>query len=184
MNKSDFVIGIQARSKSVRLPGKCLMHLYDKPVWRWCYNEAQATEIITTMLIPQGDFDMLVSCSDYSYLTGNSPLHRFCSLSSFYFQKRFIIRLTADCPLINRWIILDMAHQFEKNKCTFMYNELDGMDVQIADRSLFDHPDYLDEEHVFNMEKIKEHGLYTKYEMHLSIDTKEQFEYIKQMMEE
>ena len=115
-----------------------------------------------------------------SIITGpeNSPLQRFQNLLAASTAKN-IIRITADCPLIVSWMILDMAHQFERDNRTFMYNELDGVDVQIASRNIFFYPRYLDEEHVFNMEKIKEHRLYTKWEMHLSVDTKEQYEHIK-----
>jgi len=190
MNKNNFVIGIQVRSNSTRLPGKCLMDLCGIPLWYLVFLRSKDSGIETVMLPEPADQPIIDSLHErfvpFLECVRKDPLSRYFSL---YIHAKLnkiknIIRITADCPLVQPWIIVDMAYQFERDKISFMYNELDGMDVQIADLSIFDYPGYLDEEHVFNMDKIKEHGLYTKWEMHLSVDTKEQFDHIKFLMEE
>lgn len=185
MNPKDFVIGIQARSTSTRFHAKCLQSLNGRPMWRWVFDECEATGISTRMLLPADDTGMILDCNNGNvpFMLGGHPRQRYEKLNN-YFRCPLIIRITADCPLINRWVILDMAEKMSCKNIPFMYNELDGMDVQIAHTNIFEYGDtYLDEEHVFNMEKLKEHGLYTRYDMHLSVDTREQFDHIKQMVE-
>jgi spore coat polysaccharide biosynthesis protein SpsF (cytidylyltransferase family) len=185
MNKKEFVIGIQARSTSTRFHAKCLQPLNGRAIWKWVYDECVGTGIDTRMLLPLDDQGMIMDCINASALfqLGESPLHRFRQFSDS-FGRPMVIRITADCPLINRWMILDMAEKMSCKNIPFMYNEIDGMDVQIAHTDIFSYGDtYLDDEHVFNMEKLKEHDLYTKYDMHLSVDTREQYEKIKQMVE-
>jgi spore coat polysaccharide biosynthesis protein SpsF (cytidylyltransferase family) len=189
MDKSKFVIGIQARSGSTRFPYKVLKSLDGSPMWRTVLYNAEKTKIETYILIPHNDEmlkDSVYECGCYDKrILGNEkkPLLRFIKLLNEH-PKEYIIRITADCPLIGKEIILDVANFAEKKKAVFVYNELDGMDVQVAHVSLFEKEIYLDNEHVFNMEKIKEHGLYTKWEMHLSVDTKEQYDHIKFLMED
>lgn len=182
MDKSNFIVGIQARSTSARFPGKCSQVIYGTEMWRSVFWECRSTGIDCRMLVPENDklvSELETCCKEYIIIgPESSPLQRFQNMLAASTAKN-IIRITADCPLIGSWMILDMAHLFERDNRTFMYNEIDGMDVQIANRSIFDFPGYLDDEHVFNMDKIKEHGLYTKWEMHLSVDTKEQYEHIK-----
>jgi spore coat polysaccharide biosynthesis protein SpsF (cytidylyltransferase family) len=153
-------------------------------MWKWVYDECVGTGFDTRMLLPHHDTAMILNCSNRAeFQLGESPLHRYRQLAES-FGRDLIIRVTADCPLINRWIILDMAEKMSGKNIPFMYNEADGMDVQIAHKDIFSYGDtYLDEEHVFNMDKLKEHGLYTRYDMHLSVDTREQYEDIKKMVE-
>lgn len=180
------VIGIQARSGSTRLPFKALLKIADKPMWYHAYTAARKTKIATYMLIPEHDEKMLKSVSkyvpSYNIIQGSeqSPLERYQKLIE-QTKANIIIRLTSDCPLLISSLIIDMVKFFNDKKCVFLYNELDGLDVQIFKTSVLDY--YSHTEHVVDMEKIKESGFYTKYEMHLSVDTKEQFEYVSKLKE-
>jgi len=186
MDKNKFVIGIQARSGSTRLPGKCLNKILEWPLWFLAYRAARSTGISTYLLVPENDTDMLESfkgcgIEEKFIIQGSEkfPLDRFQKLIERVPEAKWIIRLTADCPFIPSRMILDMAYQCYNDELVFMYNELDGMDIQVASLSLFNCLKYLDVEHVFNMKKIKDNDLYTKYEMHLSVDTQEQYDHIK-----
>jgi spore coat polysaccharide biosynthesis protein SpsF (cytidylyltransferase family) len=182
------VIGIQARSKSTRLPGKSLMKLYGIPIWHHVYLTALSTGLESYMLIPYGSEDIAMMQSirawDAQYIRGpmNSPLERFRTL-----QKRtgadYVIRLTADCPFVNMFIIMDMVSQVEKSGIPYLQNELDGMDVQIIHESILMRSIYTSAEHVVDIKAMKKRGIYQAYEMHLSIDTAEQYEHVKSLME-
>lgn len=196
MDKSKFVIGIQARINSTRFPRKCFAKWNGDDMWYHVYKTAVSTGIESVMLVPGTDSELINDMRDrpvcVKYLTGpeNSPLERYRILQMNY-PGRFIIRITADCPLLTREIILDMANKMyygASGKATliagidsdFLYNELDGMDVQICFPWILTDKEekYVDHEHVFNMDALKNAGLYSKWEMHMSIDTPEQYHYL------
>lgn len=179
-----FVIGIQARSGSSRLPGKCLMDLHGFPLWYWSYHTCKKTKIDTYMLLESTDSKMITSCrsriKDSEICYNDSPLDRYKTLQEVT-NCDYVIRVTADCPLVNQFIILDMKNIVEKKGLKFIYNEIDGMDVQIFHKSILKRPLLLSDEHVINMSAIKTADLYDKYEMSLSVDTQEDFDNIKEI---
>jgi len=173
-----FTIGIQARSKSTRLPGKCLMPINGKPLWRHVYDEVK--DIADTfMLVPfeHEDTDMWIATRDVPHMCGpmNSPLDRYLQLLEHEKPDR-IIRLTADCTLVSRFIIMDMIRIVEREQYHYLQCDLDGMDVQIMSGKILTDPKYQDNEHVVNT-------MGTVYDMHLSINTQEQFDRISRMMD-
>jgi spore coat polysaccharide biosynthesis protein SpsF (cytidylyltransferase family) len=186
---SKTIIGIQARSGSTRFPGKSLQCLKGIPIWKWVYNACYSIAP-TDMLIPDTDELMIMSCKEHGafFITGpeNSPLERYKKIASASIYKDFYIcRITADCPLINKYMLADMINICERpGGPSFLYNEMDGMDIQMCHSSLFEIEPYTDNEHVFNMEAIKKAGLYHKYEMHLSIDTIDNLRHIHKLLGE
>jgi spore coat polysaccharide biosynthesis protein SpsF (cytidylyltransferase family) len=182
-----FTIGIQARSKSTRLPGKCLMKINGVEMWRIVYNEVK--DICDTfMLIPHihEDLEMKIATQDVPVMLGSmdSPLDRYLQLYE-HENPDMIIRITADCPLINKIIIMDMIRIVEEEKYEYLQCELDGMDVQIFSGKILIDPVFQSKEHVINVAEVKNQipSIYHAYEMHLSVDTKDQFSRISKMMD-
>ena len=180
-----FVIGIQARSGSTRLPNKALLDLHGKPVWKWVWDAVHDL-YPTYMLIPWGNEDIAMYHSvddqydDVQWIceSEKEPLERYKLLMRYIPEAVYLIRLTADCPLVNRYIIQDMASVIRANNWLYLQEEADGMDVQIIHRKLFEDERFQDPEHVLNIQEIKDNGFYHCYEMHLSIDTSEQYKHI------
>lgn len=156
------------------------MSLCGLPMWYWSYLTCKNTGIETYMLLDKTDTKMIDAVLPVTtkIILDTEPLYRYKQLLRKS-KSTYIIRITADCPLINEYMIMDMYLQSKLDKIKFMYNELDGMDVQIIHKSILDNYKYTSEEHVINMNKIKGDGLYTKYDMHLSVDTQTQLDMIK-----
>lgn len=179
-----FAIGIQARSGSTRLPMKCLRLLNNTPMWVHSY-ELCSTVLPTTMLIPEDDTAMIKSCKDFyaPYLTGpeNSPLKRYQNLMETM-DLDYVVRVTSDCPLINRYTIADMVLLSDINVVPYLQNEQDGMDVQIIRRDILFDKSFNHEDHVVDIAKLKARYAYHRYDMHLSVDKLENFQHIEKLI--
>lgn len=157
------MIGIQARSKSTRLPEKCLLNLGNgKTAIEMIYEKAikaidEYSKTIyakVVILCPEDDL-MITSFCDYKRIpwfaghqdnlwerfnngivlfpTGDPYIHRGDGAD-------LIIRLTADCPLIPASLIGQcihglLKHDYVSNTVTRTYP--DGYDVQGAKREAF-----------------------------------------------
>lgn len=110
---------VQARMGSTRLPGKSMMSLAGKPVlWhvvdrlRFC-RRLQAVVVATTTeieddAIEQWCCENRVKCYRGSKL---DVLDRFYHTAVFY-QAKAIIRITADCPVIDPFIVDEVVQGF------------------------------------------------------------------------
>lgn len=111
----------------------------------------------------------------YPDLDQNNVLERFRRISH-EFPSKYIIRLTADCPLLTSEIIDQAIYSFESSKVPYYCNRdyyPDGFDVQIF-TSFMLHGNYVtDKEHVIQPEK---HSTPDKF---LSVDTIEDLEKVR-----
>jgi spore coat polysaccharide biosynthesis protein SpsF (cytidylyltransferase family) len=149
------------------------------------------------MLIPWANVDpsmyQSVQAHEVQWICGpmDSPLDRYLTLQE-YTDADYVVRLSADCPLINPYIILDMINivrtgimQVQNEfglvlkPVSYLQNEADGQDVQIIEKNILTNTLFQDKEHVVNVKRIKEQGYYHPYEMHLSMDTMDQYKYIQ-----
>jgi spore coat polysaccharide biosynthesis protein SpsF len=103
------VVGIvQARMASTRLPGKVLADLGGKPVLAWVVERAQRAEsidqvVVATTLSPE-DGAVAAFCQDRGYAVTRGSMHDVLDryyLAASEFKADVIVRLTADCPLID-----------------------------------------------------------------------------------
>jgi len=182
----NFIIGLQARSGSSRLPGKALLDLGGKPLWRWAYD-AVAGLAPVYLLIPYHDRDEAMAASvmaaNVRSIAGSEqhPLDRYLNLIN-QIEADYLVRITSDCPLLNRFIVADMMSLVSEHKFGYLQCELDGMDCQIIRRDLILNPNFQHPEHVINICALKEANLYRAYEMHLSIDTADQYKHINRLL--
>lgn len=141
-NKSIKVI-VQARTGSTRLPGKVLKELCGKPVlwhlWnRLCRAKKVDDIIIATTTLPEDD-SIQTFCEEYDI-----PSYRGSSddvLSRYYEAAKkhnagTIIRVTADCPVIDPTVIDHLIYFYLAEKADYMSNGMvrtfpRGLDAEI-----------------------------------------------------
>ena len=148
-NKRTLVI-IQARMNSVRLPGKVLMPINERPMLDYMIERlSSASEIddfvIATSTEPSDDpIEEFCKENNFNYYRGNlnDVLDRFYCASKTS-DASIIIRLTGDCPLVDPNIIDMMLRIFKKNKYDYIANTAppegitfpEGMDVEIFSKA-------------------------------------------------
>ncbi len=137
---------IQARIGSTRLPGKVLLKINQKPMLLYCVERTRCAESLTEVVVAT------------STLSENDPIAELCELHNIpcfrgdendvldrfykcaqYYKADYVVRLTADCPLIDPNIIDMMVHlrinhheRYVKN--TWFPNAYpSGFDVEVFD---------------------------------------------------
>ncbi len=127
-----FVIIIQARMGSTRLPGKVMKKLLDKEIFKWSYDrccKSKAEKVfIATSLNSENDI-LEKKCKEYGINcfrgSENDVLDRFYQVIKNYNINDYdlkIIRVTSDCPFVDSNIINEMIEYFENNECDYIIN--------------------------------------------------------------
>lgn len=141
------IIGIiQARTGSSRLPGKIFLEFCGKPDLLHVFNRVKESKKINQVIIATTDksgddkvFDFCererISCFRGSE---SDVLDRFyrCGAELGLSTSDTIVRITADCPLIDPFIIDDVIRYFEENNFDYVSNTIeptypDGVDVEV-----------------------------------------------------
>ncbi len=134
---------IQARMSSTRLPGKVLLDLNGKPVLDYICTAALRISgvdqvIVLTSKEPE-DNAITQWCEDNKIICYRGDLHnvlkRFHDAATFY-KADTIIRLTADCPLLDPEIVSQALLLFKTSKSDYCSNVIpptwpDGLDCEI-----------------------------------------------------
>lgn len=163
---------IQARLGSTRFPGKVLQTVNGKTLVKRIWDAANGS---------WADKVIVAWPERYPDLDQNNVLERFRRISN-EFPSKYIIRLTADCPLLTSGIINDAINRFHKLGNGVYYSNRDkypdGFDVQIFTTFML-HRDYAThKEHV-----IAPHPNPTDNKF-LSVDTKEDLEKVRKWANE
>lgn len=127
--KKKVVAVIQARMGSTRLPGKVLMHICDKPILEHVVtrvlnaNEIDDVVIATTMNSQDDLLEEYCLEKGYKVFRGseNNVLSRFYGAAKAY-KSDAIVRITADCPLIDYQILDEMVKVYRNNNQFFVTN--------------------------------------------------------------
>lgn len=119
MKQPKVVCIIQARMASSRLPGKVLKDLAGKPMLEWVVQRAMQSKLIDQVLVatttdPQDDL-LAEFCEGHGYAFYRGSM--FDVLDRYYqaaqqHQAEVIVRLTADCPLIDPQMLDDNLREF------------------------------------------------------------------------
>lgn len=163
----NFLITIEARMTSSRLPGKVLMKALDKPLLELMVERVKKSKYAELILIAT-----TTNSTDDSIESLANSLGILCYRGSeqnvleriYYASKtnsaEFIIELTGDCPLIDPKLIDDCVDEFIKSypKSKYVTNSNNssvpcGMDVQAfsfsdLEQIYLNKPDENDKEHV------------------------------------
>lgn len=128
-----FLCIIQARLGSKRLPNKVMMPVGGIPMVKRVWMAAKGSK---------ADKVIVAWPERYPDLDQNNVFERFYRIIQ-EFAPRYIIRLTADCPLLTSKDIDDAIEAFDGN---YYNNRRDGHDVQIFDEWFM--LSHYDKEHV------------------------------------
>lgn len=148
MTKERIVAILQARMSSSRLPGKVLKDLGGQPMLARVVERARraknVSEVAVATTIDPSDDALVKFCAERGY-----PCHRgslYDVLDRYYraaleFQADVVVRLTADCPLIDPGLIDLTVDEFLRSGVDFAANRLPppwkrtypiGLDVEVC----------------------------------------------------
>jgi spore coat polysaccharide biosynthesis protein SpsF len=134
---------IQARMSSSRLPGKVLQDIAGQPMLGRVVHRAQQAKsvdlvaVITSTNAEDDAIEMLCQKNNIPYFRGSldDVLDRYYQ-AAIHFQADNVVRLTADCPLLDPKIIDKVVQTFHKSAFDYVSNALectypDGLDTEI-----------------------------------------------------
>ena len=127
----NIVMIIQARMQSSRLPGKVLLPLRDKPMLEWVLLRAERSKridkciVATTTDTADDPIEKWCGCNNTAVFRGS----QYDVLDRYYraaqkMDAHIIIRVTADCPLIDPELIDQLYDFYENEKADFASNRL------------------------------------------------------------
>jgi len=135
---------------STRLPGKVLADILGKPLLFYVVERARACKrldevlVATTDKVPDDMVDYFCREEGIPYFRGDSDdvLKRYADAARSS-NADVIVRITADCPLIDPEIIGSVIEEFMKGKCDYATNVLDrtyprGLDVEVFGRDILE----------------------------------------------
>ena len=203
---------IQARMGSTRLPRKVLMQIEDESLLSYQINRILKSKLIDNIILATTtekiDDEIVSHCKelgvDYFRGSENDVLGRYYETAK-YFKSDVIVRMTADCPLLDPNIIDKTVQLFLDEKVNYAANTVppenskfpDGSDVEVFDfKSLeianLECKDKHDREHVtfyfwkynnsFSTAQLDSHNDFSKYRF--TIDYPEDFEVLDFLINE
>ncbi len=155
--KPRVVAIIQARMGSTRLPGKVMMDIAGKPMLRRVIERVQRAKTVdaVTVAVPcaAADHPELQPMCSLVVGTGaawfvpenaaeNDVLGRYAEAAA-YAEAHIIVRITADCPLIDPDVIDQVVGEFLDKRPDYASNTIErtyprGLDVEVFSRAALD----------------------------------------------
>ena len=147
--KKKFAILIAARSDSSRLPGKHFKIINDKlklSVLDYCIKRCKKSKIKNIILCTSKNkndniFEKYAKINNLKIYRGSKKnvLKRYIDCAE-KFKITDIVRITGDCPLVDKNIINKLLEIYKKNKYDYVSNVTpptfpDGLDVEIVNLS-------------------------------------------------
>lgn len=139
----NYLIIIQARMRSTRLPGKVLKNILGKPMLWYVIKRLEEINHNVQIIIATGHLKANKPIVDFAkeneihYYIGseNDVLDRYYKASK-NFQGKNIIRITSDCPLIDPNLIDEMIDLYSESDFDYYSNVHppsypDGLDTEI-----------------------------------------------------
>jgi spore coat polysaccharide biosynthesis protein SpsF len=137
---------IQARMGSTRLPGKVLMKVNDKPLLAYQLDRISKSKkldkVVVVTSILEKDDAIESFCKDYGVAcyrgSENDVMSRYYDCAKLY-NSNTVVRMTADCPLIDPDIIDKVIQRFEDDNVDYCANTVppetskfpDGSDIEV-----------------------------------------------------
>jgi spore coat polysaccharide biosynthesis protein SpsF len=134
---------IQARMSSSRLPGKVLRDIAGQPMLlRVVHRARQAKSLdLTAVITSEGADDDVIEglCTENNVACFRGSLDDVLDRyyrAAIHFQADAVVRLTADCPLLDPKIVDKVVHTFQHGGFDYVSNALectypDGLDTEI-----------------------------------------------------
>ena len=142
---------LQARMSSTRLPGKVLRPILGRPMLAWQIDRIKRSRAIDRLVVATSrdasDDAIEAFCAKNGTLCYRGALHdvlaRFHGAVEAFGPAEHVIRLTADCPLID-WTVIDAAVALQKREGSDLAGNginrtfPDGLDVEVVAVSALD----------------------------------------------
>jgi len=145
-NNGNIVAIVQARMGSSRLPGKVLMDIDEMPLLEIMLSRVEKSRLLKKIIIATSNLpkdnpiEQFCINNDYHCFRGseNDVLSRYYESAKEY-NADIIVRLTADCPLIDPEIIDKVINLYFHDKVDYSANTVppknstfpDGSDVEV-----------------------------------------------------
>lgn len=146
MKKNNAVAIVQARMKSTRLPKKVLMEVDGIPLLRYQIDRIKKSSLLKKIVVATSTEDSddeienfcKINKTEHFRGSENDVLSRYYECAK-EFKADTIVRLTADCPLIDSSVIDLVLKTYLKNSYDFVANTSppkgctypEGMDVEV-----------------------------------------------------
>jgi len=127
-----FILIIQARMGSTRLPGKVLHKFKDKTMLEWCIQRCLLCKKVNKVIVASSinaENDIIENLCKQNKIecyrgSENDVLDRYYTISKMYvgYDDCNIIRITSDCPLVCPYMIDDMVNFFNNNSYDYITN--------------------------------------------------------------
>lgn len=207
MSKSATII-IQARMQSTRLPGKVLRDILGQPLFFYLIERLKRVEganrLVVATTTAEADREIISLCQEQGieWFRGSEEdvLGRFAGAAA-EFEAETVVRITADCPLIDPALIDRVIGFYQTNDFDYVSNVVQrtyprGMDVEVfSAKALYEAadeaPEVHEREHVtpflyehperFRIGSVTQELDQSKYR--LTLDTAEDLELIKRLLE-
>lgn len=123
---------IQARMGSSRFPGKTLVQIKGKPLLYYVLRQVQSAKLIDDVIVAtttkKSDDNIVKLCVELGikYFRGSEKdvLDRFYQCAK-KFKLNVIVRISADSPLIDPFVINSVIQKFLKNDYDYVSNNID-----------------------------------------------------------
>jgi len=147
---------IQARTGSTRLPGKVLRLLGPRPVLAWVVEAARDSgvcdEIVVATTAAAGDDEVAALATSLGALAVRGPVddvltrYLIAADAAGAHDEDAIVRLTADCPLLDPTLIAACARAFDPGGIDYVTTEHErslphGLDVEVVRAGVLHHLD-------------------------------------------
>ena len=146
----NIVAIVQARMGSARLPGKIIMPLGDRPVYKWVYDRLQASKRTSSIIFATTDSDKdNIFCQQLrdekiNFIRGSEHdvLSRYYT-AALETSADVIVRVTCDCPfidpaLIDQGIMLHFSEFSNYTSNVVPPTFPDGFDFEIFSREILE----------------------------------------------
>lgn len=142
-NNPNLVVVIQARMTSSRLPEKVLADICGKPSLQIMFerisSSASVDKVVVATTINTSDDPIVKLCNKLGYKTfrgGEFDVLARVLQAAESENAEVVVRLTADCPMIDPGVIDEIVTAFSINKHDYLSNTIertypDGLDVEV-----------------------------------------------------
>jgi len=207
-NKKKIAAIIQARMTSIRLPGKVLINIEGKPMLWHIINRLRFSKKLDDIILAIPDtkknnvLEEFAGKNNIKYFRGSEE----DVLSRYYkaakkFKVDVIVRITADCPLIDPRIVDLVIQKHLNSSADYTSNILQrtfprGLDAEIFNLNVLkksyneakenyrrEHvtPYIYENQNIFKLQNIKAEGKFKRPDLRLTVDTKEDLQLIKKI---
>tara|TARA_Y100001970_G_scaffold286823_1_gene409927 strand:- start:27 stop:2087 length:2061 start_codon:yes stop_codon:yes gene_type:complete len=141
--KMKTIIIVQARMGSTRLPGKVMKKINDIPIIGIILKRLKKTKQADKIVVATSknkENKLLIKYlkktkANFFCGSNNDVINRYYKTAKKY-KANIIVRVTADCPLVDVKIVDEFINRFKKNKPEYLSNCLpwtypDGLDVEV-----------------------------------------------------